>query len=69
MAIGVENMSLNTPEGRQDLYKAIIALVIIITCAVLVSGGKLDIGAFAVVLSGVSGYYFGKASSQGSILK
>lgn len=52
----------------KDVQKAIITLVIIIVCALFVSNGKLDISVFMVVITGVSGYYLGKSSNQGSLL-
>jgi uncharacterized membrane protein len=61
-------VSISNPQNRQDLYRALVALVIIVACAILVSGGKMDIAVFAVIIAGVSGYYFGKASDKGSII-
>jgi hypothetical protein len=62
-------VAITNKENRSDLYKAVIALVVIIVCAILVYGDKLNIAVFAVIISGVTGYYFGKSSDKGSLLE
>lgn len=60
-------MSYLTTQDRQDIIRAIICLVVIIVCAILVNGGKVDVSVFLIILTGVTSYYLGKSSSQGSL--
>lgn len=61
-------MTFNYNDFSKDLIKATICLVVIITAAILVGFGKLDINVFIVIISSVTSYYLGKTSDKGSII-
>lgn len=63
-----EEPEYKSTQRRNDLYRLIIALCMIVVSALLVSSGKLDVVVLITVFSGVSVYYLGKSSDKGSII-
>jgi len=61
-------MTIIEPNNRNDLYRAILCFIIIVTMSILVGFGKIDVSVFLVIITGITSYYLGKSSDKGSLI-